>query len=158
MMKKFLALTLALSLCLLMLPITGYCDYNNWHGTDRTLLLGRELPYDLKYSGAGRGGVSTIVSTVTPLTAANIAFGFIRIANGSPGRHPLPDGVTGQEITIQLLADPAYLIIEDTPGGMIHTGWESINFDSANDWVSLTWLDDTYGWIITGAEGVTIAY
>jgi len=158
MMKKILALTLVLSLCLWLLPIPGYCARINWHGTDRTLQLGRQLPYDLVYKGVNRGGVSTIVSTVTPLTTANLAFAMIKLANGSPGVHPLPDGEIGQEITIKLLANPAYLIAQDTPGGMTMTGWTSINFDTANGWVSLTWLDDTNGWIITGDSNVTITY
>ena len=158
MMKKFLALTLVVSLCLMLFPVPGYCGYNPWHGYDRTKLLQRELPYDLIYRGASRGGVSTIASQVSPLTASHIAFSLIYLESGSPGIHPFPDGEIGQEITIQLLADAGYTIADDTPGDMTMTGWTSIFFDSVNDWVTLTWLDDTYGWIITGAEGVVITY
>lgn len=113
----------------------------------------------LLYTGVSRGGVSTIASTVTPLATAHLSFALIYIDNGSPGSHPLPDGeADGQEITIRLLANPAYLIIDDTTGDMTKTGWVSILFDHANDWVALTWIDDTYGWIITGSEGVIIEY
>ena len=157
-MRKILALTLVLSLCLLFLPVPGHCARINWHGTDRTLQLGRQLPYDLVYKGANRGGVSTIVSTVSPLTAANLAFAMIKLEAGSPGSHPLPDGEIGQEITIKLLADPSYVIEDNAPGDMTKTGWTSITFDTVNGWVSLVWLDDTNGWIITGDSDVTIAY
>jgi len=109
----------------------------------------------LLYTGTGRGGVSQIVSTVSPLTTANLAFGLIQLTHGSPGLHRLPDGSAGQEITIELLADPAY-ILGDIP--MTRTGWDTITFNSVRDRVTLTWLDDTYGWIITNNDGCAITY
>lgn len=140
-------------------PVPGFCARVNWGGTDRDQQLGRQLPYDLVYTGAARGGTSTWVSTVTPLTKANIGFSYIKIANGSPGWHELPDGDTGQSITIQLLANPAYQIKEDTPGNMTRTGWDSIYFQAANDWVTLTWIDVSIGWIITGqSKNIVINY
>ena len=141
-----------------MAPIAGHCTNNNWHGTDRVRLLQRELPVDLVYKGAKRGGVSTIVSTVTPLTASHLAFAMIFIANGSPGVHPLPDGEIGQEITLLLLADPNYIIEDDTAGDMTKTGWVSINFTSVNGWVKVAWVSDIFGWVITGHNDVTITY
>lgn len=162
MMKKFLAVILVLSLCLLLLPDPGHCARINWGGTDRRIQLGRQLAYDLIYTGANRGGVSTIASTVTPLEPAHIAFGLLRIADGSPGARELPDGVRGKTITIELIAadaaDPTYTIADDTSGAITKTGWETITFDTSHDRVTLLWLDDTYGWVITSADGVTITY
>lgn len=112
----------------------------------------------LIYTGAARGGTSTWVSTVSPLVTANIAFAYIKIANGSPGIHELPDAEDGQTITFQLLANPAYTIGEDTPGNMPRTGWNKINMTTINGWVTLSYIDDTVGWIITGADNVAIEY
>lgn len=109
----------------------------------------------LLYTGVGRGGVSQIVSTVTPLTSANLAFALIQLTHGSPGLHRLADGSAGQEITIELLADPAYTI-GDAP--MTRTGWDTITFNSVRDRITLSWLDDTYGWIITNNDGCSITY
>ena len=118
-----------------------------------------EMFFNTNFFASGHsGGATSIASQVTPLTSAHLAFGLMRILNGSPGRHPLPDGVRGKVITIQLIADPNYTIIDDTPGDMTKTGWESILFDNARDSVTVAWIDDTVGWIITSNEGCTIGY
>lgn len=159
MMKRAISFVVIFAmLAMFAFPIAGHAAYNNWHGTDRTRLLQRELPYDLTYSGAGRGGVSTIVSTVTPLTAAHIAFGYVQLTHGSKGDHQIPNGVRGQEITFELLADPSYIFRNYQATAMVKTGWVSIHFEAAHSRVTLVWLNDTNGWIITSVDGVRVVY
>ena len=157
-MKKIVMLALMFFICLLSIPIPyGHCEsLNNWGGTDRTLLLGRELPYDLVYMGVGRGGVSSIVSTVTPLTATHLAFSLLRFTDGSPGDRELPDGVKGKSITLEMAGSPSITIADDTPNAMTKTGWTRIALDNQGDSITLLWVDDTYGWIITANDGCAI--
>ena len=58
-MRRIFALTLVIMLAFVSY---GYCAANNWGNTDLNPLLGRELPNDLVYFGAARGGTSTMVS------------------------------------------------------------------------------------------------
>lgn len=161
MMKKILALTLVLSLCLLMFPVAGYCGYNPWHGYDRTRLLQRELPYDLIYRGANRGGVSTIVSTVSKLTSANLAFSILKLS-GADKTFTMDAGEIGQEITLVKCENDARSLILSFAIEAVdtaHTGFTSVTWPTAaGSYVSLTWIDNTIGWIITGSYGVTITY
>lgn len=117
-----------------------------------------KITYSTNFFSSGYSeGSTSIASTVTPLTSANLAFGLIQLANGSPGNHPLPDGsANGKTVTIELLADPVYKIANNGPTAMITTGWSEILFDNANDKITLVWLDDTAGWIITSNNGCTI--
>lgn len=101
-------------------------------------------------------GSTSLSSTASPLTTANLAFGLVRFANGSPGVHPIPDGTTGKTVTFELIADAAYLIADDTAGDITKTGWVSINFDTAGDRITLVWLDDTTGWIIQNNDGCIV--
>lgn len=110
------------------------------------------------YASGHYSGATQIASTVTPLTSANIAFGLVQFSNGSPGSYPLPDGVTGQMLTLELLADPCIYIQDDTAGDITKTGWASIVLDTAHDRVTLLWADDTTGWVITANSGCSITY
>ena len=161
MMKKFLALTLVLLLCLMLFPVPGYCGYNPWHGYDRTKLLQRELPYDLIYRGANRGGVSTIVSQVSKLTSTNLAFSILKLS-GADKTFTMDAGEVGQEITLvksEYDARTLMLSFNIQAVDTAHTGFTSVTWPTAaGSYVSLTWLDATIGWIITGSHGVTITY
>jgi hypothetical protein len=160
MMKKVFILILLL--CLLLSPTLGYCGRINWGGTDRTIQLGRQLAYDLIYNGVGRSGVSTIVSTVSKLISTHLAFGMLRLS-GASKTFSIGDGVTGQSVTlIKDEYDARTLKLDFTSDATVdisnHTGWTSVTWDSAGGgFVTLLWLNDTDGWIITGANGVTIA-
>ena len=105
------------------------------------------------YASGHNSGVTTLGTTVTPLTSANIAFALIRRSYGTPGAQELPDGVTGKVIILELLADPAWIL---NGGTTTKTGWETITFDTAYDKITLLWADDTYGWIIVNNDGCAI--
>lgn len=146
----------------LLLAVPGYGAYNNWGNTDIHPLLGRELPIDLAYTGSKRGGVSTIVSQVSKLSSTNLAFGVL-LLNGASKTFSISSGEPGQEITlIKNQFDARTLSLDltiDNPN-TTHTGFSSITFPSnAGSFVSLTWKDDTLGWVITGTSGdLTIVY
>jgi hypothetical protein len=106
-------------------------------------------------------GVTTNVSTESNLTSAALAFGFIRRTQDSPTDIVvgIVAGVKGQMVTIQLIAKAAgNYVISKT--GMIGsgpaTGWSLLTFDTAGDSITLLYMDDTIGWIVTGNNGCTI--
>ena len=165
MIKRILALTLVLSLCLTMIPVTGHCSRIRWGGTDRTRQLGRQLPYDLIYTGANRGGVSTMVSGISHLASVNLAFGII-LLDSTNRTFAIAAGETGQEITLVSTSGALKTLVLDLRSAVVgtayavnHTGWSSVAFGTAaGSSVTLTWLDDTRGWIITGTNNVTVTY
>jgi len=152
-----------IALIILSFAAPGYCARNNWGNTDLNPLLARNIPYDLMYRGAARGGVSTIVSQVSKLTSTNLAFGVL-LLNGASKTFSIAAGVTGQEITlIKNQTDPRTLKLDFTSDAVVdiavHTGWSSVTWPTtAGSYVTLLWIDDTYGWVITGSQGVTITY
>ena len=161
-MKKTLCFTILVLFLLFSMVATGYCSSrNNWGNTDTYPLLGREIPYDLIYRGADRGGVSTIVSQVSKLTTTNLAFSLLKLS-GATKTFSIEEGVIGQEITlVKSEYDARVLTLDltiDNPN-TAHTGFSSITWPTAaGSFVTLAWIDDTNGWIITGSNGVTIAY
>jgi hypothetical protein len=106
-------------------------------------------------------GVTTNVSTESDLTSAALAFGFIRRTQDSPTDIVvgLAAGIKGQMVTIQLIAKAAgnYVISSTgmvSPG--LTTGWSLITFDTAGDSITLLYMDDTIGWIVSGNNGCAI--
>jgi hypothetical protein len=115
----------------------------------------------LLYTGANRGGVSTIVSTVSTLNSTNLAFAILKLSGASKTFSIAEGANDGQEITlVKDEYDARTLTLSLTPDlDITHTGFTSITWDSeAGSYVSLTWVDSTVGWIITGSKGVTITY
>ena len=136
----------------------------NWGNTDLNPVLRRVIPNDLKYSGTEPGGVSTIVSTVSKLSTANMAFGLLKLS-GASKTFSMDAGVQGKQITlIKDDYDARTLKLDfsiDAVGARTAcTGWSSVTWGTApGGFVTLLWLDDTNGWIITGSGGsVTITY
>lgn len=155
---KYLKVVLIV-LMLLVFAVPGYCAQNNWGNTDLHPLLHREIPTDLMYRGAARGGVSTIVSQVSKLTSTNLAFGFLKLS-GASKTFSIAAGETGQEITLMKIEHDARTLkldlTIDNPN-TAHTGFSSITWPTAaGSYVTLLWYDDTVGWMITGSQGVTI--
>ena len=117
---------------------------------------------DLVYTGPSRGGVSTIVSQVSKLSATNLAFSILKLS-GAEKIFSIAAGVTeGQEITLVKDEDDARVLkldlTIDNPN-TAHTGFSSITWPTeAGSYVSLAWIDSTIGWIINGSSGVTIKY
>ncbi len=155
-MRKLLGGVLCIILSLVIpIPAYSYQPGSEYSEDPADIQISGNLKFQTNIFASGHeGGATTIASTVTPLTTANLAFGLVRFENGSPGIHQLPDGVKGKTVTFELMADPAYLIGDD--GSMTLTGWTSINFDTAGDSITLVWLDDTVGWIITSNDGCVI--
>ena len=139
----------------------GYCiNFNNWGNTDLNPLLKREIPYDLIYTGLPRGGVSTVVSTVSNLTSAMMGFSVYKL-NGAEKTFGISNGVAGKQITfIKIDTDDHTLAITKSLTGEISTtatGWSTLTFaTAAGSYVTLTWIDSTIGWIVTGSSGITI--
>ncbi len=114
-------------------------------------------------SNGYNSGSTTNASGASHLTSAWLAFGYIQKGGSdtSSERYGLADGSIGQCITISLSAITAgstgYVIDENAQDTAItNTGWDTITLDAANEYVSLLWLDDTTGWIVTSTTG-TIA-
>lgn len=156
------SLVIALVMCLLLIPIAAsYGAYNNWGGTDRRRLLGRELPIDLIYSGTKRGGVSQIVSRVSKLVEANLAFAILELS-GASKTFSMAAGEVGQEITLvksehsdQVLKIDLKIDASPTTA----TGWRSVTFGTAaGSCVTFAWPSDELGWIVRGGENITIGF
>lgn len=117
----------------------------------------------LIYTGANRGGVSTIVSTVSKLSSTNLAFSILKLS-GASKTFSMAAGEEGQQITlIKDEYDARTLCLDLTIDAMgertTHTGWTSVVWPvGAGSFVTLAWYDDTVGWVITGEYGVTINY
>ena len=117
---------------------------------------------DLIYLGASRGGVSTIVSQVSKLSATNLAFSILKLTGAEKTFSIAASSMAGQEITfVKSEYDARTLKLSlniDNPD-TTHTGFTSITWPAeAGGYVSLAWIDSTVGWIITGSQGVTITY
>ena len=99
-----------------------------------------------------------MASTASHITAAQLAFGMITFADGSPGVREIANGTRGQAVTFVLAATatPSLTIADDTAGTITKTGWSRILFDTAGDRITLVWLDDSSGWIIESNSGCTI--
>lgn len=163
-MKK-LAFVLAVLLVLASFSV-AYCDTVKWGFTDTYQQLRRQLPYDLIYRGAQRGGVSDIVSTVSGLDDTHLAFSILRLS-GATKTFTMDDGVTGQSITLVKSENDERTLKLSFRGGVdaghitatAHTGFTDVTFPTAaGSFVTLAWIDSTVGWIITGSSGVTITY
>ena len=133
----------------------------NWGNTDTIPLLQRAIPNDLVYKGSERGGVSTIVSSVSQLSKANISFGLLKLS-GASKTFSMVAGVKGQEITlVKDEYDARTLKLDfsiDNPQ-VAHTGFTSVTWPTqAGSFVTLLWLDDVVGWVIIGQYGVTVTY
>lgn len=151
-MKKLL---LMLAFIFVVVPLAHTADNNNWGGSDRTRLLGRELPYDMIYLGQDRGGVSTVISTTTAITAGyKLVAKVLHVSEAQACT--LANGVPGQLITI-------YAISGGGSGGSAvitpatKTGYATITLDAIGESVALQYLDDTYGWVLVGKNAATIS-
>jgi len=116
----------------------------------------------LIYTGVSRGGVSTIVSTVSKLSSTNLAFSILKLSGASKTFSIAAGSDAGQQITlVKSEHDARTLKLSlniDNPN-TAHTGFTSVTWPTAaGSFVTLTWIDDTIGWIITGQNGVTISY
>ena len=119
------------------------------------------------YANGYKSGVTTNVSSESNLTSAALAYGVIqKVAPDSTAdvQVALANGTSGQMLTIIVTTAAAgagdWIITDDgiAPGvfTMTKTGWDDIAMDTANEMVTLLYLDDTYGWIIVGISGAAV--
>jgi len=119
------------------------------------------------YANGYKSGVTTNVSSESNLTSAALAYGVIqKVAPDSTAdvQVALANGTAGQMLTIIVTTAAAgagdWIITDDgiAPGvfTMTKTGWDDIAMDTANEMVTLLYLDDTYGWIIVGISGAAV--
>ena len=85
---------------------------------------------------------------VIPLTHRHVS----KTTGGDAEALTLADGTPGQEITINLVVDGNGT---GTLTPATKTGFVSVALADAGDSVTLKYVDDTVGWIITGATGVS---
>ena len=119
-----------------------------------------KFPVALFISGHASGS-TTMESTASHLTSAQLAFGLIIRNAPSDQMFEIPDSTRGKMVTIMTTGmsatDSMFIGDERSIDGTItHTGWSVITFDDPTDIVTLLWLDDTSGWIITANGGCTI--
>lgn len=151
-MNRYIRIGFMAIVMLLALTSVAFCaDYNNWGNTDTNQLLGREMPYDAIYAGAQRSGVSTMVSgsLAIPTSYALV----IKAITQTATPLTLANGVPGQILTFQVstMASGGAILTPTTC-----TGFTTITFDAAKEYVTLLYIDDTYGWILIGTNA-TIA-
>jgi len=120
------------------------------------------------YANGYKSGVTTNVSSESNLTSAALAYGVIqKVAPDSTAdvQVALANGTAGQMLTIIVTTGAVttagdWIITDDgiAPGvfTMTKTGWDDIAMDTANEMVTLLYLDDTYGWIIVGISGAAV--
>jgi len=107
------------------------------------------------------GGASTVASSSTNLAPSSLPFSVIYKHVGGPGSVDgvgvgtvLPDGKAGQVITFIITGLQSTGTWVLTPSRK--TGFDDIVFDTVNDSASLMYYDDTTGWIVVGASGVSV--
>ena len=119
------------------------------------------------YANGYKSGVTTNVSSESNLTSAALAYGVIKKVcpdSTADVQVALANGTSGQMLTIIVTTAAAgagdWIITDDgiAPGvfTMTKTGWDDIAMDTANEMVTLLYLDDTYGWIIVGISGAAV--
>lgn len=108
----------------------------------------------LTYLSAIGSGPSDV--TTLPTTAANSQTTLYRVARVFLATRTLTfgNGYPGQLMFLvaEPLSDTGTLTIDVTT----QFGWTSISMDTIGDTVTLLYVDDTLGWIVAAAQGVTI--
>jgi hypothetical protein len=115
---------------------------------------GNGLTFNLMLAGIGNGGATSMASSdlAVPIThayvgksiAADSAFSAGTLANGEPG----------QSLTLYIYQDKGSVTFILTPATA--STYSSLSFDSVGDSVTLLYIDDTVGWIVTSYTSVTI--
>lgn len=173
-MKRYLRFAIIIALLLSVTPLAdasvGYQkDGVNTGNASKIDIRNGYSTFDgstLTFFANGYGdGVTTNVSSESNLLAAALAYGVIikSAADGTAAQNTvgLANGTAGQMVTIMLtLKGTNSFVIDETclaGASTINTGWATLTFDTSLDSITLLYVDDTYGWIIVGNNGVTIA-
>ena len=102
--------------------------------------------------GAPRG-VQSMVSGDTAISPSYRYISKIMYTNGQIGT--LANGVSGQVIIIEAasVTNSGTFVITPT----LKTGFATVTLAAALDSVTLLYVDDTYGWVVVGIRGATVA-
>ena len=120
-------------------------------------------------NGHKNGVTTNTTDKVTNLTSKDLAYGVIALSDigsldSDDARYiSLAAGTPGQMVTIILTGATGgtLYITDDKLSGtgqdaVVETGWDDIALGTALDTVTLLYVNDTYGWIITGQYGAAI--
>jgi hypothetical protein len=121
------------------------------------------IKFETNLLSDGRYGQATLIleSSSTPIEAAQLAYAVIQKRVGGAGGldnlgvgTELANGTEGQTITLQVIlleANGSWVVTPDTS-----TGFAKLTFDANKEYATLTYINDTIGWVITGTNA-TIA-
>ena len=136
---------------------------NSWDSGD-ALVVDKENPANYKmqigsrlYGPVGIVGATTYAAQENPYSAVYATPTttlFIKTTGAVwDEAYRLGDGVQGQKLTIVLKTDGGkdfYVTPKTT------TGFTNVQLNDAKDSVTLTYINDTVGWVVTGNSGATI--
>jgi len=103
---------------------------------------------------------STVASSSTDLAPSSLPYVvLLKSVSGAGGLDTTPgttlqNGTSGQVLVLvikSLMTSGTWIVTPTTC-----TGFTSLTFDTKGDLVSLLYVDDTIGWIVTGNSGATI--
>lgn len=166
-MKKALVLILALFMALSFTnwasAATTYKDDNVTVTSDAITTVG-DVIFRTSLLAVGRvGAASTVASSSTNLAPASLPYSvltkFICGAGGldlTDGGTRLQNGTKGQMLVLicgGVLTGGSWIVTPVTSSTLT-----TITFDAAKETATLTYFDDTTGWVLIGSEGATIAY
>lgn len=131
----------------------GWWGSWNEQSTQGPLTVYGNLTFQTNIAAAGvsTGGVSADVPTTATTLAASCSAAYVSITTRTL---TIANGKVGQIITLfaKPLTDTGSLTVTATT----KYGWSTITMDAVLDFVTLLYLDDTYGWVIIGYNSVTV--
>lgn len=119
-----------------------------WGQVDTYAQLKREIPRDVFQVGLSRGGTSTVT---TGTTAIPLGYSVVKIICGASSK-TIANGYSGQ--VLHIVATETTGTVTITPATA--TGWVSAAMDANGESLTIQFVDDTLGWIVTGIVGTTV--
>lgn len=121
-----------------------------------------DVTFQTSLIASGRvNAASTVASSSTNLAPSSLPYVILLKSVGgnnsldeTAGGTRLPDGIPGQVLVLMikaLMTDGSWIV---TP--LTCTGFTAVTLDTKGDVVSLLYVDDTIGWIITSNSGASI--
>lgn len=166
-MKKLMCLTLAIAFALVLVsPVMASVDVRRSKGAtveylgaidtievgNAATVAGNVLVLGYTYID---GGVSTMVSSprAVPVTYKTV---HMDLTNGNTITSTLAAGVNGQVLTLDVTVNPsAAYVWTITPASA--TGYTTLTLGHVGSYVTLLYVNGTYGWIVIDQKGATIA-
>lgn len=128
---------------------------------DGDLVCEKEMIFRSVLLADGRYGASilSLASSSTVIGVASVPYAYILKNIGGGGGldvagSVLPNGIPGQVLTILITGLQSGGTWKVTP--TTKTGFQSVTFDTKGDSATFKYLDDTNGWLLDGAFGVTV--